>query len=89
MACGLPVIDLKTDISTYSYGDKKNVVVLSESDPKSIADNINKLLDDPDLRENYSKNGLAYTETFPDEKQMSRTVQGYVTTKYINNLMLN
>ena len=37
MACGLPVIDLKTDISIYSYGDKENVVVLSEPDPKIIA----------------------------------------------------
>ena len=86
MACGLPVIDLKTDYSRYNYGDKENIAVLSETDPEEIAKSITTLIDNPESRKRYSKNGLDFVKTFPDEKEMAERVKKFIYKKFRENM---
>ena len=86
MACGLPVIDLKTDYSRYNYGNSENIAFLSEPEIKEIAKSITTLIDYPDILKKHSKNGLDFVKTFPNEKDMAKTVNKFIMKKFKENI---
>lgn len=58
LACGLPVVDLASDSMISSFG-RNGPVELAPFDPLGLADAVERLLDDPQLRATRSTNGLA------------------------------
>ena len=86
MACGLPVIDLKTDYSRYNYANSENIAFLSEPEIKEIAKSITTLIDYPDILKKHSKNGLDFVKTFPNEKDMAKTVNKFIMKKFKENI---
>jgi glycosyltransferase involved in cell wall biosynthesis len=67
LACGLPCVDVAGDAMTATFG-ASGAVELAAFDPLSIADAIERLLDDPSLRERRARAGieLAAGRRWPD-----------------------
>jgi glycosyltransferase involved in cell wall biosynthesis len=67
MACGLPVITTPYGTEDYAF-DGVNAIVVPPQDPKVLAEAIIRLLDDKDLREKLSKEGLNTAKKFTWDK---------------------
>jgi glycosyltransferase involved in cell wall biosynthesis len=63
MACGTPVITTRFGTEDYAF-DGVNAVVVPPKNPKALAAAIIRLLDDKDLREKLSKEGLNTAKKF-------------------------
>jgi glycosyltransferase involved in cell wall biosynthesis len=59
MACGLPCVDLRTPSPLSVFGDD-GPVELCALHPDSLADAVERLLDDPELWERHSREGLDF-----------------------------
>ena len=58
MACGLPVVTTITENGTPKLNERRETVLLSEiGNNQALADNMQRLLDNPDLVEQLKKNG--------------------------------
>ncbi len=58
LACGLPVVDLASDSMISSFG-RNGPLELAPFDPMGVADAVERLLDDPQLRATRSAHGIA------------------------------
>lgn len=66
MACGLPVVDLDLDTVRSIFPD--DTIAFAKPDPDGIADQLERLLQEPAERERLSKRGLAYVAELSWEK---------------------
>ena len=62
MACGLPLLELKGDNTEAIFPD--GVAMLTDPDPRAIADALSRLIDDVDLRKTIAKNGYEWVQQF-------------------------
>lgn len=60
MACGLPVVELAGRACEGVFGDDGSVIALADTTPSSIADEIVRLLDDPQLHARRSQAGIEF-----------------------------
>jgi len=75
MASGLPVV-IPCTKEGFSEG-LENVAVLTENNPKSFSIIIQKLLDNPNLRKDYSKKSKNKARDFDTKKIMKREAEIY------------
>ena len=61
MSQGIPVVASRTAIDTYYFSDE-TICFFKSGDDQAMADALLKIINDPDLRERLSKNGLAYAK---------------------------
>lgn len=73
MSCGIPVIC--TPIASDATHDGYNCLMLKDVTPKHIAAKIKYLLDNPDIRETLSRNGIATARKLTLENQRKQFVE--------------
>lgn len=83
MACGCPVIDLDFNDNVVNYGSYDNAMLVG-ANANEIAQGINKLLDDSDLKGSIVQNGLEYVTIFPEEEEMVRLIEKFILEQYPN-----
>jgi glycosyltransferase involved in cell wall biosynthesis len=66
MGCGLPVIDLDLDTVRSVFPD--NSMAFAQPTPEGIADEIQRLLEQPELRDHLRRGGLSYVKELSWEK---------------------
>jgi glycosyltransferase involved in cell wall biosynthesis len=70
MACGLPVVDLKSEFAAVNYGGDDSIVFLADQDPRTMGAQIADLLADaPELRER-SLLGQQFVSGFPTDEEV-------------------
>lgn len=77
MACGCPVIDVDYGYNSVNYGTGEGILLVPPT-PEDVARGLEALLNDRELRERVSQAGLALANTFPNEEDMARAVEGFV-----------
>jgi glycosyltransferase involved in cell wall biosynthesis len=75
LACGLPVVELAGRALDGVYGDDPPLQ-LTEADPMALADALERLLDDPELRAGRSAAGLAAVAGFTWERATDQVLDG-------------
>jgi len=81
MACGCPVLDLNLNDNHVNYGSEDNCL-LTEPDPRAIADRILDVLRNPNFGMQIALNGLAFVQNFPNEIEMARIIEGSILKAY-------
>lgn len=82
MACGLPIVDLMTEDSEANYNNRFDIALLSAPSPRSIAQSINKLLQERQEWTSRSDCGIDFTSTFPSELEAARTVERLIAAAH-------
>ncbi|MBW4662425.1 MAG: glycosyltransferase family 4 protein [Drouetiella hepatica Uher 2000/2452] len=78
MACGLPVIDLNLDTVRSIFPD--DAMAFAEPTPEGIADQIQRLLQQPDERDRLRMGGLSYVKDLSWEKS-ARVVESAIQAR--------
>ncbi len=74
MACGLPVVDLKTEFAAVNYGGDDSIVFLADPDPRTMGVQIADLLADaPELRQR-SVLGQQFVAGFPTDEEVGAVI---------------
>ena len=81
MACGCAVVDLDFNNSIVSYDSHDNVQLV-DTTPEKIAEGIEKLYLDENLRNQKVKNALEFIKIFPTEDEMCKLIEGYILDAY-------
>lgn len=81
MACGLPVVDLDVNGNEVNYGSRDNCVLV-EPLPEAIAEGIVCVLENDDLRQKLSDNGVRFTESFPTEIEMAKRIEHVIVEQH-------
>lgn len=81
MACGCPVVDLDFNENEVNYGSRENVTLVGPS-AHSIAEGVNRLLEDPEYKERVRANGQKYCDIFPEEEEMVRLIESFILKQY-------
>jgi len=68
MACGCPVVDLDYNDNYINYGSKENAKLVGIS-PEEIANGIEELIKDDDMRHQIAMNGCQFVSNFPDDRE--------------------
>lgn len=74
MSCGKPFIASKTSLLMVDIANRYRCGLICEEDPKSILNAILKLRDDPNLREELSRNGRSVIEKEYNWENMSKII---------------
>lgn len=77
MACGCPVVDLDVNNNEVNYGGRDNVMLVN-STPESIAQGIEEIIENRELREKIITQGLEYCNIFPSEEEMVKIIEGFI-----------
>ncbi|MDX2335353.1 glycosyltransferase family 4 protein [Brevundimonas vesicularis] len=77
MACGCPVVDLSANGNVVNYDNADNAVLVDPT-PEAIAAGICSVLEDEDLRQRLSANGIELAAQFPTEVEMAKLIEGYM-----------
>src|SRR5262249_13970627 len=78
MACGLPVVELASESSVLEF--PPDAITLAQPTPHDIADKIERLLDDHELREAQARHALAYVQPFTWERASKDVERAIVRT---------
>ncbi len=81
MACGLPIVDLDRPGNETNYGGRKDIAVLANPDPPTMAKRISDLLSDPEELSGRSQRGLEFVQTFPSEEEMAKRVEELILAR--------
>ncbi|MDR2489368.1 MAG: glycosyltransferase [Desulfovibrio sp.] len=82
MACGLPVVDLDRGDNHYNYGERRDIALLADPRPETMARQMAGLLDDKKELARRRANGLEFVNTFPTEEEMARRVESLITRRF-------
>jgi glycosyltransferase involved in cell wall biosynthesis len=82
MACALPCVELATDSMRATWGSD-GPLLLAEADPIEICSTIEKLLDDPDLRDRMASSGLSFMEGLTWAKAAEQVEAGLRSASHV------
>jgi glycosyltransferase involved in cell wall biosynthesis len=79
MAIGMPVVSSSVSGIPELVTDGENGLLVSQRNAEELADALQKLIDDPDLREQLSRNARATVFEHFDSRSCVRTLAGFLT----------
>lgn len=81
MRCGLPVVDIDFDNNSYNYGGFDNVL-LARPTPEGVAEAMISLIENPNLWDKRSENGIVYTRNFLDDATLEEEMEKKLLERY-------
>jgi len=81
MACKLPVVDLDYNDNDVNYSSRKNLI-LAKPEAVEIAQGIEKLIKNKDLREKIAENGYQFVKSFPNEEESSKRIEKLILKEF-------
>lgn len=81
MACGCPVVDLDYGENYINYGSRDNVMLV-EPTLESIAEGIELLIKNEELRAKIARNGFDFARSFPSEEEVARRIESLILEEF-------
>jgi glycosyltransferase involved in cell wall biosynthesis len=78
MACGLPVVDLGRPGNEINYNGRRDIALLADPAPATMARQIKELLENPEELRARSRRAFEFVDHFPSEEQMARRVESLI-----------
>ncbi|HAL61599.1 MAG TPA: hypothetical protein DCP08_04220, partial [Chloroflexi bacterium] len=85
MACGCPVVDLDYGDNYINYGSRDNVMLV-EPIPESIAEGIELLIRNEELRSKIARNGFDFARSLPSEEEEARRMESLILKEFQGQL---
>jgi len=85
MACGCPVVDLDYGDNYINYSSRDNVMLV-EPTPEGIAEGIELLIRNEELRAKIARNGLDFARSLPSEEEEARRIESLILQEFQGQL---
>jgi glycosyltransferase involved in cell wall biosynthesis len=81
MACGCPVVDLDYADNYINYGSRDNVMLVAPT-AEGIAEGIELLVRNQELRAKIARNGFDFARSLPNEREVARRIESLIIKEF-------
>jgi glycosyltransferase involved in cell wall biosynthesis len=81
MACGCPVVDLDYADNYINYGSRDNVMLVAPT-PEGIAEGIELLISNEELRAKIARNGFDFARSLPNEREVALRIESLILEEF-------